>query len=197
MPKFQKEKMKTCVFKSFFRGSLSKFRNKNSDQQHVLRHLPRAYQKTSSFGGIFSDLVISSVLCVFRKKGVCLARMNKRHEVSGSGLLLGLQGWLVPFCLTPTTYWPVILPSELEEESNLIISKMFPNAALRFCDLILCSVSTYILLIFDFGVHMNRNSFLVLVNWQIPLSSVTILTPVYYCQICFISKSNSAVCAQY
>lgn len=101
LPKFQKEKMKTCVFKSFFRGNLSKFRNKNSDQQHVLRHLPRAYQKTSSFEGIFSDLVISSMLCVFRKKGVCLARMNKRLEVSGSGLLLGLQGWLVPFCLTP------------------------------------------------------------------------------------------------
>ena len=105
LTKFQKEKMKTCVFKSFLRGSLSRSQNKNSHQQHVLRYLPRAYQKTSSFGfgGIFPDLVISSVLCVFRKKGGCLARMNKRHVVSGSGLLLGLQGWLVPLCLTSTT----------------------------------------------------------------------------------------------
>ena len=110
-----------------FFGSLSRSRNKNSHQQHVLRHLPKAYQKTSSFGfgGIFPDLVISSVLCVFRKKGGCLARMNKRCVVSESGLFLGLQGWLAPLCLTPTTYWPVICQVNWKRKATWLSPRCF------------------------------------------------------------------------
>lgn len=83
-------KIKTCIFEYFLRGNLSSSLSRNSDQQPVVRHLPRAYQKTDSFGGIFLDSVISSVLCVLGKKRMCVAGVDKRHVVSRSGLLLGL-----------------------------------------------------------------------------------------------------------